>query len=295
MSSIISPYDFTEVTHQLRSFFDDRGFQEVHTQNRLSILAACEDPTTVATYKYSGQIWPLPQTGQMWLEYELLTRPELEGCYCLSTSSRQEQNPKEGRHELIFPMFEFEAPGDFEDLLQMENDLCKHLGFKAGIEKNMYTEDFPGGFYQSVLAKYTGAELDAHHEEEMYKEYGDVFFLTLFPEFTSPFWNMKISEDRGPKGVKLANKCDVIMGGMETIGSAERATDVQEMKEQFYTISDGEYANLLFNLFGKDRVELELFKFLSHDFRPRYGGGIGVTRLISAMKRANLIVKNDLE
>ena len=113
MSSLISPYDFTEVTRQLRSFFDDRGFQEVHTQNRLSILAACEDPTTVATYEYSGQIWPLPQTGQMWLEYELLTRPELPGCYCLSTSYRQEQNPQKGRHELIFPMFEFEAPGDF--------------------------------------------------------------------------------------------------------------------------------------------------------------------------------------
>ena len=58
MSSLISPYEFTEVTHQLRSFFDERGFQEVHTQNRLSILAACEDPTTVATYEYSGQIWP---------------------------------------------------------------------------------------------------------------------------------------------------------------------------------------------------------------------------------------------
>ena len=153
----------------------------------------------------------------------------------------------------------------------------------------MYTEDFPGGFYQSVLAKYTGPELDAGHEEELYKEYGDVFFLTKFPESTSPFWYMKISEDRGPKDMKLANKCDVIMGGMETIGSAERATDIQEMKEQFYTISNGEYAELLFNLFGKDRVELELFKFLSHDFIPRYGGGIGVTRMISAMKRAGLL------
>ena len=64
---------------------------------------------------------------------------------------------------------------------------------------------------------------------------------------------------------------------------------MQEMKEQFYTISNGEYAELLFNLFGKDRVELELFKFLSYDFFPRYGGGIGVTRMISAMKRANLL------
>ena len=293
MSSLISPYDFTEITHQLRSFFDERGFQEVHTQNRLSILAACEDPTTVATYEYSGQIWPLPQTGQMWLEYELLTRPELPGCYCLSTSYRQEQNPTEGRHELIFPMFEFEAPGNFKDLLQMENDLCKHLGFKCDHGRSPFTEDFPGGNYMSMVAHYAAAdnELLAFHESRMYEEYGDVFFLTEFPEYTSPFWNMKIG-GTGPKDVKLANKCDVIMGGMETIGSAERATDVQEMKEQFYTISNGEYANLLFDLFGKDRVELELFKFLSHNFVPRYGGGIGVTRLISAMKRAGLI-KND--
>ena len=292
MSSLISPYDFTEVTRQLRSFFDEKGFQEVHTQNRLSILAACEDPKTVATYEYSVQILPLPQTGQMWLEYELLTKPELAGCYCVSTSYRQEQNPKEGRHELIFPMFEFEAPGDFEDLLQMENDLCKFLGFKCDHERNRFTEDFPGGFYQSVLAKYTGTELDAGHEEEMYQEYGDVFFLTNFPEFTSPFWNMKLDKMDVKKENKLANKCDVIMGGMETIGSAERGTDVDEMRNQFYTISEGEYAELLFNLFGKERVEVELDQFLAHDFVPRYGGGIGITRMISAMKRARLIVND---
>ena len=295
-TQLIDPHEFTTVVKRLRSFFDSKNFLEVHTQNRLSILAACEDPTTVATYEYGGQIWPLPQTGQMWLEYELLTKPEIAGCYCLSTSYRQEQNPVEGRHELIFPMFEFEAPGNFEDLLQLENDLCKHLGFKC--ERNLapYKDlDFPGGMYQSVLAKYTGAELDAHHEGEMYQEYGDVFFLTHFPESTSPFWNMKLGDLDVKKVKKLANKCDVIMGGMETIGSAERGTDVDEMRNQFYTISEGGYAELLFNLFGKERVETELDEFLSHDFMPRYGGGIGITRMISAMKRAGLLVKNDQE
>ena len=286
---LIDPHEYTQVVKSLREFFDSKSFLEVHTQNRLSILAACEDPTTVATYEYQGNIWPLPQTGQMWLEYELLTKPDLEGCYCVSTSYRQEQNPLPGRHDVIFPMFEFEAHGDFEDLLQLENDLCKHLGFKSKTERNMYTEDFPGGFYQSVLAKYTGTELDAYHEEEMYKEYGDVFFLTHFPESTSPFWNMKLGELDVKKDKKLANKCDVIMGGIETIGSAERGTDVEEMRKQFYTISEGGYAELLFNLFGKERVEEELNEFLAHDFIPRFGGGIGVTRMISAMKRANLL------
>ena len=78
---MISPSDFSFVTHKMRDFFNEKGFLEVHTQNRLSILAACEDPTTVKTYDYSNEVWPLPQTGQMWLEYELLNDPDAPGFY----------------------------------------------------------------------------------------------------------------------------------------------------------------------------------------------------------------------
>ena len=292
MSSKISPKDFTTVTHKMRSFFDERGFLEVHTQNRLSILAACEDPTTVTTYQYAGELWPLPQTGQMWLEYELLNNPDVPGFYCLSTSYRQEQNPVEGRHELIFPMFEFEMPGTFDDLLKMESDLCTHLGFKADHGRAPLDGiDFPGGNYLSMCGKYTASDniLTDYHESLMYKEYGDVFFLTHFPYNTSPFWNMKKSPVKGSTGGDVALKCDVIMGGMETIGSAERADDVDEMREQFHTISNGGYSRLLYNLFGKERVLKELDEFLQHDFIPRFGGGIGVTRMISAMKKAELM------
>ena len=292
MSSLISPKDFSDVTHKMRSFFQEKGFLEVHTQNRLSILAACEDPTTVTTYEYAGQVWPLPQTGQMWLEYELLNNPGVPGFYCLSTSYRQEQNPVEGRHELIFPMFEFEMPGTFDDLLKMESDLCSYLGFKTDHGRApLEGIEFPGGNYLSMCGKYTASEniLTNYHESLMEKEYGDVFFLTHFPYTTSPFWNMKKSPVPGSTGGDVALKCDVIMGGMETIGSAERADDVDEMREQFHTISNGEYANLLYKLFGKERVLKELDEFLAHDFIPRFGGGIGVTRMISAMKKAELI------
>ena len=292
MSSKISPKDFTTVTHKMRSFFDERGFLEVHTQNRLSILAACEDPTTVTTYQYAGELWPLPQTGQMWLEYELLNNPDVPGFYCLSTSYRQEQNPVEGRHELIFPMFEFEMPGTFDDLLKMESDLCTHLGFKTDHGRAPLDNiDFPGGNYLSMCGKYTASDniLTDYHESLMYKEYGDVFFLTHFPYNTSPFWNMKKSPINGSTGDEVALKCDVIMGGMETIGSAERASDVDEMREQFHTISNGDYAQLLYNLFDKKRVLKELDEFLQFDFIPRFGGGIGVTRMISAMRLAGLM------
>ena len=75
MTQLISPTKFTHTVGLLRSFFLDKGFKEVHTQNRLSILAACEDPFNVATYNYAGQVWPLPQTGQMWLEHNYSLSP----------------------------------------------------------------------------------------------------------------------------------------------------------------------------------------------------------------------------
>ena len=86
-----------------------------------------------------------------------------------------------------------------------------------------------------------------------------------------------------------ANKIDVILHGMETMGSAERSCDPVEMRKQFYNISDGNYANLLFSNFTKERVQNEMNQFLSKEFFPRFGGGIGMTRIIRAMKLSKLI------
>ena len=108
--------------------------------------------------------------------------------------------------------------------------------------------------------------------------------ITDFPEFTSPFWNMSRYED----GVH-SKKIDVILGGMETIGSAERSCNPDEMKDKFHTISDGGYADILYSQFSKERVENELNKFVKKDFIVRSGGGIGMTRMIRAMKLSGLI------
>ena len=247
---------------RLRSFFLSKNFYEVHTQNRLSILAACEDPETVAIYNYGGNIWPLPQTGQMWLEHELLSNPSAEGFFCVSTSYRAEPNPVPGRHETIFPMFEFEMKGGVEDLKQMEIELCEYLGLP---ELEIET-------YDDWSNKFNKKELDHDDEKEI-----DTGMITDFPEWTSPFWNMARNNDGTSK------KIDVILGGMETIGSAERSTDKEQMRNTFYTISDGGYAQLIIDKFGKGRVEKELEDFLSFDFFPRSGGGIGIQRLMSAL------------
>ena len=88
---------------------------------------------------------------------------------------------------------------------------------------------------------------------------------------------------------QISNKIDVILAGQETIGSAERSCDKDEMREMFYTISDGHSPAILYREFTKDRVDKELDEFLDRDFFPRYGGGIGVTRMIRAMDNSNLL------
>ena len=264
MTALIDPKKFSETVDLLRSFFLSKNFLEVHTQNRLSILAACEDPETVATYNYGGNIWPLQQTGQMWLEHELLTNPSEEGFFCVSTSYRAEPNPVPGRHETIFPMFEFEMKGDVYDLKSMEIELCEWLGIPLDTS-NIKT-------YAEWGDKFKTRELDHDHEKSIRRG-----MITDFPEWTSPFWNMSRNDDG------TSRKIDVILGGMETIGSAERSTDKDQMRDTFYTISDGGYAQLIIDKFGKGRVEQELEAFLDFNFFPRSGGGIGMQRLMSAL------------
>lgn len=274
---IINSCDFSKVVCRLREFFLAKGFVEVHTQNRLSILAACEDPSTISTFNYAGQKWPLPQTGQMWLEYELLTNPSVPGYFCLSTSYRNEPNPVPGRHDLVFPMFEYEMKGNMDDMIVMQRELLEHLGYGSA-------DSFPAGDYVDVAREYETYELEHEHEHRLCKENGPVYFLKNFPSYTSPFWNMKKHESG-----EGAYKVDVIMDGMETIGSAERSCNPKEMLHDFHSISNGLYAKTIYNHFGRERVDAEMERFLAHDFIPRSGGGIGVTRLIRSMKLRGLI------
>lgn len=272
----IDNYEFTYVTQKLRKFFTNKGFLEVHTQNRLSILAACEDPFNIGTFNYEKLNWPLPQTGQMWLEHELLNSDKNQlsnGWFCLSTSYRNEINPVSGRHCKIFPMFEFESYGNIFDLQKLETELLEFLGLGRPYII----------FYEDACLELGTDIITGDHETELYQKYGHNISLQYFPERTNPFWNM----ERNDYGI--ANKIDVLLYGQETIGSAERSCDAEKMRKIFFTIENGKYSEKLFELFGYDRVISELNEFLENDFVPRFGAGIGITRLIRALKLHKLI------
>jgi len=273
---IIDSQKFNTVIQKLRTFFLNKNFIEVHAQNRLSILAACEDPFNLKTFDYAGQVWPLPQTSQMWLEYEILKKPDVAGYFSVSTSYRSEPNPVPGRHDLIFPMFEFECKGDMNDLVDLQKELLVHLGYNF---ETFYEND-----YTAIADEFGVKELEHEHEERLYKEKSPVAFIKNFPEFTSPFWNMKRNTEN-----ETGKKVDVILSGMETFGSAERECDVDIMRNRFETIMGGDYRKKLIQLFGEERVEAELKEYFDLTFIPRVGTGIGVTRLIKSMEKEGLL------
>jgi aspartyl/asparaginyl-tRNA synthetase len=270
--------EFHVVTNKLRAFFLSKGFIEVPAQSRLSILAACEAPKTIAEYKLTGITWPLPQTGQMWLEREMIANPDWPGVFCSTTSYRDEPNPIPGRHFRIFPMFEFESKGDMEDLKKLETEILKYLGFQTPTTVDYETYSKEKGI----------STIEAEHEKTMCDNINQAIILEHFPTRSHPFWNMKY------RGDDVFKKVDVILHGMETIGSAERSCNPDEMRNFFETVSDGEYAQLLFNKFGKERVMKELNDYLSLDFYPRFGGGIGVHRMARAMRLAGLLNPADI-
>ena len=270
------PEEYDYVLNKLRLFFREaKGYIEVDSQKDLSILAACENPHSVARFKFTGNIWSMPQTNQMRLEHYLLNNPEWEGCYSITTSYRDERDEDmiESRHLRSFTMFEVESHGDYQTLLKTLTELLTFLGF----------EDAPLHLdYKVIASMFKSPTVEAKHEMKIGED-SPVVFLKNFNKESNPFFNMKQDGD-------IYKKCDVLLAPVgETIGCAERSCDVDEMRHNFLNQSDGKYAQTLFDKFGESRTMDELEDYFSNTFIPRWGFGIGMMRLISAMKHQGLI------
>tara|TARA_Y100001963_G_scaffold79757_1_gene110751 strand:- start:2 stop:823 length:822 start_codon:yes stop_codon:yes gene_type:complete len=271
-----TPEEYDKVVNKLRMFFREaKGYIEVDGQKDLSILSACENPHSLVKFKFNSLEWSQPQTNQMRLEHYLLNNPEWEGCYSITTSYRDERDEDmiPSRHLRSFTMFEVESHGDYKTLLKTLTELLTFLGFE---EEPIHLE------YQTIANMFKSPTVEAEHEMKI-GEQSPVVFLKNFTKASNPFFNMK-------QNGSTYKKCDVLLAPVgETIGCAERSCDVEEMRYNFLNQSDGKYAQTLYKQFGEKRVMEELEEYLSNKFIPRWGFGLGMMRLISAMKHQELL------
>ena len=276
------------VVNAVRDFFlKKKNYTEIFAQKETNILSACENPHSSRSFVWRGEEWSLPQTSQTYNEMTLQKYPELFGVFSSSTSYRDERPEDyiEGRHAKtgIFDACEYELLGGIDELAEIHTELMAHLGFRTPDGSS----NFPRLDYLEMCDKYNTPSLENEHEAMMEVEYGPVVLLCNFPKFTHPFFSMqRFDEDKGDR--TRYKKIDVIVGGMEVIGSSERSCDVEQMREDFMTLENGNFSKVLFDRFGEERVLKELDEFLSVQRFKTSGGGVGVMRLIKAIQKYNL-------
>lgn len=250
-----------------------------------SILAACEDPETLLHYKEqsTARLFPLQQTNQMWLEYALLSSIKdggsVNGLYCITESYRDEiTQDKRHKDRIInkrFNMFEFELRGDFDEYLNLFVKILLNLGIKEDHIKEVEYQDAC-----KIFGKNPGTYILTDEDEvRLNEKIAPCILLTQFPERTNPFWNMRTDI------LGTALKCDLIIGGMECAGGAERSTDVASQERRFNSLPN--YKEKLYSEFGKDRVlkELDYYFSLLTPYSVRSGCGIGLSRLAVGLER----------
>lgn len=286
----ISLYD--EMVRGTRTFCHDDSLEEVHAGVGMLRLRACEDPDTMVVAAWKGgkkdgeapDYIPLPQSEQMGLENRLMVEgrdTDAMGYFCMSTSHRDEDDLASGRRLRVFPILEVEKWGGFDCLLRWQADYLRHMGFETPVVVD----------YRDY-AQYRGVTfLNNDDERALAKDAGPVVQLVNHPAGEDdhgdswPFFNMKWEKDE--RGV-YARKCDVIIDGVETFGSAERESCPLTMREQFYRSVNGRYAQRLFADMGEATIIAELEAYLGlFDSRKaldntRFGMGVGFTRFMAA-------------
>ena len=270
---------FSFVINHLTDFFRAYGFSHAHVQHLPSRVSACEDPTTVGLYyaydPNTGTYIPMPmkQTNQMDLE-KLLLRQGIPKSYTLTTSYRFEPKADFTRRWTQFPMFEFESVGNFNDLIVMLRKLIQSFGYSH--------DDIRMIAYRDACKLFDVLEIGDEEENNLAETLGcKVVLLYHFPTYTHTFWNMKTDLQTG-----FAHKVDVIWGGQETIGGAERETSPDIMWDRFNQVEDGKYRDNMYRLFTQRLVDGEVREdYLTWDFVPRYGAGMGVVRLLNALHK----------
>lgn len=271
----------------LRTFFHNKGFIEAYAMSRLSVLMGCENAATVVPVQFGADKYPLPQSSQLSMEYDLLLDARRQGLFTSTTSYRNEPDPVPGRHAYVFKLFETEFTGTVDKLIALESELIHSLGYRPlqnGYSGPKTKHGFPIIYYRDAAQQFKVLELTNEHEKLLGQMYGPVVFLRRFPAITDPFFNML----RLPNGD--AEKLDVLIDGVEVFGSAERSCDPVQMRKDFLSITGGTYAAHLFETFGKERVMRELDDlYLKLNFVPRCGFGLGIGRLILSMQKQHLI------
>lgn len=242
---------YNEYIKHVRKYFQEKNYIEVpeivHT-----ITTSCEgDPKNVILCKKNGMMSALPQSNLKWIQHLLHKFNHNGGIFMTGTSYDQQQS--------IHPIIDFASYGTFADLLELLDDFCKYMGFENII--HYYPMDV------NILND---------NECEKFQDNKCIITTGLDKMFGKYHWFYKLVD----KNYQIAS---IIIRGKRVLVGGERHTDVNKVMYNIYTIDNGEYIDILYNLFSKKRVDDELFKYSHINLITRFGATLNLDALFEIL------------
>jgi hypothetical protein len=264
---------YSFIINTLRNFFNKQNFVEIYTQNKLTLLSACNEYKLMCTFNYGGYVWPLPQSSVILMYYDLLINPELPGIYTLCTSYKNDQNYTKSmsdnflQADIVSPLFECITFGNYVDMYNTIIDLLTELGFNNSKYKFIKYAD---------VAKKKGVKIVSYNDELGISTDADIVFLEYIPTLK---WGMKQTSK-------------VIVNKLEILSFSEHMKEPRDIIESFLTVDNGQLSEFLYSQFSKERIEDELYKFT--DLKPKnvVSCSINITNLSTAMNKLNMFQIN---
>lgn len=260
---------YSNLINMIRKFFNKQNFIEVHTQNKLSLLSACNEYKLMCTFNYGGYVWPLPQSSITLLYYDLLKYSHLPGIYTICTSYKNDPNYTKMMAENIFeadivsPLFEFITFGTYNDIYKTIIDLLEDLGFNNSKYKIIKYGD---------VAKRRGVTIISPSDElNIGSTNADIVFLENIPILK---WGMKQTSK-------------VIVNKLEILSFSEHIKEPRDIIESFLTVDNGQLSDFLYSQFSKERIDDELYKFAKLKPKNVVSCSINITNLSAILDKLN--------
>jgi hypothetical protein len=273
-SLYVNPFFFHYVTNATRFFFLENGFIETYEQSNLSVINSCKHLNSCCLFDMYKFCHSLPQSNEIWLDYEITKYNNQTGFFCISTHYT---NDSLGIKNSIIPCLEFSIKGGMFELEKMLRSLLTSLGYKNKCKFNTI-------MYKNILSTYNVTNITPSVYNKIAETDNGVIFIKNYTFNEDTFWN-DFQEN------EIYNKITILLDGKETITATQKSKSSEFMRNNFKNRSD---FNKLCEIFGEYRVLGELEGYLELPFSDRCTGKINLINLIGSMHKESLIPDNYL-
>lgn len=262
------PFHFHFIYNSIRNYLIQNNFIESYVQNRLSNLNSCKNIFNACLFDMYKFCYCLPQSNEIWLEYEMIKYNKQSGFFCQSSLYFNHNN---GLDNYIEPAMEFSLIGGLFELEKLFRGLLKHMGYTNNIF-NYKSID-----YKDILLLFQLEVLTEKIKIPKLSEDKTIYFVKNIPKNDDTTWN-----DYDQNGIY--NKIIVIIYGKVVFYGIQKSNEIEKMRNIYLERND--YPALC-EFFGEERVLGELESYLELPFMDRCTGKIKISSLIELMNKEN--------